>query len=73
MSLCASCHKREGTLAWGDALALTHGFAARWCEVCALTAQIAHAEERAAALPGLRARLAAALPVAPERGPEADA
>jgi hypothetical protein len=57
MSACENCGERRGTVRWGDALTLTHGFALLWCEVCALTAQIAHAEERAAALPELRDRL----------------
>lgn len=59
MSACANCKVNEGTLNWGDALAFTHGFSQRWCEGCALDAQIAHAEERAALLPELREQLAA--------------
>lgn len=57
--LCDNCHEREGTMRWGDALAMTHGFVQMWCEVCVLTKQIEHAEERAALLPELRARLEA--------------
>lgn len=55
---CANCKKRPGTVTWGDALAMTHGFAVKWCEVCALEAQIVHAKERAAKLSGMEARLA---------------
>lgn len=61
MSACANCKKREGTVKWGDALSLSHGFAQMWCHVCALEAQIAFAEERAEALPELRRRLIAVL------------
>lgn len=57
---CANCGKRPGTIRWGDALAITHGFSTWWCEVCALKAQITHAEERSAALPDLYERLAKA-------------
>lgn len=35
-----------------------HGGGLRWCEPCCLSVQIAHAEERAEALPELRRRLA---------------
>lgn len=65
--VCPKCNEREGTIRWGDALAITHGGAQWWCLVCALQAQINHAEERAAALPELRERLAAALDSAPKR------
>lgn len=57
--MCANCWKEPGTERWGDALAFSHGFEVLWCKRCVLTTQIAHAEERAAALPELRARLAA--------------
>jgi hypothetical protein len=59
-TLCANCGQREGTVKWGDALAVTHGFAQMWCEICSYEAQIKHAEERATVLPELRERLAAA-------------
>ena len=55
---CANCGTREGTLRWGDALALTHGGGAMWCEVCAITVQLRHARERAARIPEMEARLA---------------
>jgi hypothetical protein len=38
-------------------LAVTHGWTTKWCLICVLEAQIAHAKERAAALPGLEAQL----------------
>jgi hypothetical protein len=58
---CANCGEREGTVRWGDALALTHGWTQMWCKVCALTKQIEHAKERAALIPELEAELAEAL------------
>lgn len=58
MAKCANCGQREGTIRWGDMLALTHGFTAIWCEVCALEKQIEHARARAAELPKMEARLA---------------
>lgn len=57
--ICQNCSQREGTVKWGDILAVTHGFGQMWCLRCVLEAQIAHAEERAAALPDLRAQLEA--------------
>ena len=56
---CASCGKREGTIRWGDMLALTHGWVQMWCEHCAVTKQLEYARERAAAIPELEARLSA--------------
>lgn len=56
--LCANCKKRPGTETWGDALAVTHGWAAKWCVMCVLEAQLEHARERAAAIPELERRLA---------------
>lgn len=55
--ICPNCGKRPGTVRWGDALAVTHGFTQMWCEVCAVTAQLNFARERAAAIPELEARL----------------
>lgn len=63
---CQNCGKRDATVNWTDsALAFTHGLVARWCEVCALEAQIAHAEEVAALLPERKARLAELLAAEP--------
>lgn len=59
MTKCANCGQREGTIRWGDALALTHGFAQMWCEICATRAQLKFAYERAAAIPDLETLLAA--------------
>lgn len=53
MANCAKCDKRAGTVKWGD---FRHYV--MWCELCAVRAQAAHAEDRARALPELRARLA---------------
>ena len=61
--LCRSCRRREATVNWvgdGGVMAYVHGAYQRWCNVCAVRAQIAHAEEAAASLPALRAELAAA-------------
>jgi hypothetical protein len=60
MSKCENCGERPGTRKWlgeGGAVDLVHGFYSMWCEVCVLKEQIKHAEERAAALPEMRARL----------------
>lgn len=60
-SLCASCGLHPGTRKWvgeGGSLAMNHGFYEMRCEGCVLRAQIAFAEERAAALDELRLRLA---------------
>ena len=61
MTACANCGEREGTVRWGDALAMIHGGSVLWCEICAATAQLKHARERAALIPELETRLAAAL------------
>lgn len=63
---CFNCGDRPGTVRWGDSLAVTHGGVQWWCDVCALTVQIEHAEERAARLPELRQRLRAAKGLVPE-------
>jgi len=59
--VCVKCKIREATKLVGDAMVLNHGGGSWWCEVCLLEAQIAHAEERAAALPDLRLKLEALL------------
>lgn len=51
--LCHNCGKRQGTIVWGDALAMTHGGGTPRCEVCAYSAQLEHAWHRALALPKL--------------------
>jgi hypothetical protein len=59
--ICDNCGEREGTQKWvgdGGAIALVHGSYSMWCKVCVLKEQIKHAEEWAAALPEMRARLA---------------
>lgn len=57
--LCANCGEREGWTRWGDMLAITHGMAPMWCELCAVTAQLEYAKERAATIPALESRLEA--------------
>jgi hypothetical protein len=59
--LCANCGKRPATIDWvgnGGALAISHGVYERWCEVCALTAQLEHAQKMAGRIPDLERRLA---------------
>lgn len=59
---CANCHVREGTIKWvgdGGSMALVHGVYTLWCERCVVAVQLAHAEERAALIPELRAKLEA--------------
>ena len=59
MTVCQNCGQHQGTVKWtAGALDMAHGFYQMWCEGCALRKQIEHAEERAAALPELRQRLA---------------
>lgn len=58
MPKCANCKEREGTKKWGEGgTMIARGYYSMWCEVCVLKKQIEHAEERAAALPDLQARL----------------
>lgn len=59
--ICRSCGQRPATLNWvgdGGTLAFAHGMYQRWCEHCALRAQIAFAEKAEQSLPDLRGRLA---------------
>jgi hypothetical protein len=52
---CGNCGQFPGVRKWSN---WPDGrMAALWCEPCVIRKQIEHAEERAAALPGLRARL----------------
>lgn len=60
-TVCPNCRKRPGTKPWGDALAMTHGFEVRWCEVCVYSTQLKHAQERAKLIPALERKLEAAL------------
>jgi len=58
--ICQNCHKHKATLKWvGDSggLALAHGFHEDWCECCSLKAQLEHAREMAAKIPGLEKEL----------------
>lgn len=59
-SLCANCAGRPGKVKWlggSGFLARTHGHYRFWCEICTLEAQLAYAQERAAAIPELEAAL----------------
>lgn len=55
--LCVECEKRPASIAWGDALAMTHGGGERRCGVCVYGPQIRHAFARAVRIPALTARL----------------
>lgn len=60
--ICQSCGKRPATMNWvgdGGTMAFIHGMYQRWCDHCALRAQIAHAQKMADLLPELQAKLAA--------------
>lgn len=59
--LCANCKTRDATVNWvaeGGALAFTHGMFARWCLICATTAQLEYARKQAADIPRLEQKLA---------------
>jgi hypothetical protein len=61
-TMCANCGTRPGTEVWvggGGVLAMSHGMYEMWCNICITEAQIAYAENIAATLPDLRAKLAA--------------
>ncbi len=56
--VCFKCEKRPATIWWSEgAMAYVHGAKAPICEACALAMQLAHARERAAAIPEMEARL----------------
>lgn len=57
---CATCGDRPGTELWGSGLDLSRGTLVMRCQVCVYTDQLAHAQERAAEIPKLKRRLAAA-------------
>lgn len=63
--LCASCGE-PGNIVWGNLNRPSER--SRRCRRCALTEQIEHARERAAALPNLEAELAALSSPLPEEG-----
>ena len=59
--MCRKCGERKAVLDWvneGGALAFVHGLSMRWCELCAVTAQLEHARKMAANIPTLEAKLA---------------
>ncbi len=60
MGICNKCNKREATMRWADdaTAAMLGGIWISYvCEICALEAQIEHARERAAEIPGMEAKL----------------
>lgn len=56
--LCLYCKERKATLHFGDMLSFTHGGAENCCELCCARMQLEHAQERAAAIPELSAKVA---------------
>lgn len=56
--LCLYCKTREATLHFGDSLSFTHGAVLNCCALCCAKMQLAHARERAAAIPELESRVA---------------
>jgi hypothetical protein len=61
---CQKCHKHKATNRWigdGGMLAYSHGFWEWWCECCVIKAQLKYAEEAAAKLKDLKAKLAKAV------------
>ena len=56
--LCVKCRERDATVRWcphGTVMGM-RGYVEFWCDLCAVNAQIEHAEEMQAILPGLYAR-----------------
>lgn len=56
--ICGFCKTRPATLHFGDMLSFTHGGGLNCCEICSTEKQLAHARERAAAIPALEQKLA---------------
>lgn len=57
---CYNCGKRPGVINWvgnGGVLAIVHDHVQKWCEICALTVQLEHARNLAAAIPDLEKKL----------------
>jgi hypothetical protein len=59
-TLCQHCGCRPATLDWvgdGGALAYVHGMSQRWCDYCAIEAQLAYAIQQASTVEVLRSKL----------------
>lgn len=59
--ICDNCAKRQATVNWvgsGGELAYEKGLYNRWCEHCAVSAQIVYEEGKVGVLDKLRVRLA---------------
>lgn len=59
---CRNCEKRPASGIWlgtGSVMDYIHGGGVPWCELCMVKEQLKHAEECAARVPELRARLEA--------------
>lgn len=55
--LCGECGIREGTIKWGESIQVARGHYTLRCELCAVRAQVKHAEEKVIGLPELRMKL----------------
>lgn len=55
--VCEKCGHRKTTHAWGDSLAMTHGWAQPRCDVCVYGPQLAHCAKAALRIPKLGAKL----------------
>jgi hypothetical protein len=56
--VCLFCKERKATMHFGDMLSLTHGGKENCCDLCCARMQLEHAQERAASIPELAAKLA---------------
>jgi|ERR1700722_360063 len=59
--LCTNCGERIGSVAWGSALAMTHGGGTKRCKTCVYKAQTKHVLKQTAKLPKLLCKLAVVL------------
>jgi hypothetical protein len=57
LDLCRNCGQRKAAHNTGDALAVTHGFMSRECDICVYTAALEHTWRRIRALPEILYRL----------------
>ena len=59
---CKNCKNRKATTLWIDddqafSLAMSHGCAQEWCELCILKVQLEHAENLAITIPDLKRKI----------------
>ena len=58
--MCQNCGEREGTNDWvgeGGMLAWSHGWSQKWCDLCCVREQLAHAKKLAERIPELEEKL----------------